>query len=387
MSSEKNFKFALSTNLVFGLNSSEQLGSQIKNLGYFNIGIILDQGVFNHPQSIKAFKSIEEAGISFKMHKNESVEPTYDYLEQFRKQFTLNNYDCLVGIGGGSTLDLAKGLAILLTNEGKALSYRGFPQLKNKPLAVVALPTTAGTGSEATYNAVFTDSQEKKKLGINYIHNFPVCAIIDPLFTVDCPKSVTVSSGCDALVHTLESYVHKNHTSISRIYSKEAFRLLYRGLSEVLDKPKEATIRVDLALGAYLAGIALMNSGSGPSGAFSYPLGAVYHVPHGYAGGVFIAHITKINVEKGYKDYDQLYDLIEGVDKNISSSEKNINFAKKIQELMDKLEVPRSLSNYNLNPKDIDFMIAQYEVLKAAIDQNPIEISKDDVTKMMEGLK
>ncbi len=387
MSGEKNFKFVLSTNLVFGLNSSEQLGAQIKKLGYLNIAIILDQGIFNHPQSIKALKSIEESGISFKVYKNESVEPTYDYLEQFRKQFTANNYDCLVGIGGGSTLDLAKGLAILLTNEGKALSYRGFPQLKNKPLAVVALPTTAGTGSEATYNAVFTDSQEKKKLGINYIHNFPVCAIIDPLFTVDCPKSVTVSSGCDALVHTLESYVHKNHTSISRIYSKEAFRLLYRGLSEVLDKPKEATIRVDLALGAYLAGIALMNSGSGPSGAFSYPLGAVYHVPHGYAGGVFIAHITKINVEKGYKDYDQLYDLIEGVDKNISSSEKNINFAKKIQELMDKLEVPRSLSNYNLNPKDIDFMIAQYEVLKAAIDQNPIEISKDDVTKMMEGLK
>lgn len=387
MTGGKSFRFMLSTNLVFGLNSSEQLGTQIKSLGYLNIGIIIDQGVFNHPQSEKALKSIEQTGVSFKVYKNESVEPTYDYLEQFKKQLINKKHDCLVGIGGGSTLDLAKGLAILLANKGKALSYRGFPQLKNKPLAVVALATTAGTGSEATYNAVFTDSQEKKKLGINYIHNFPVCAIIDPLFTINCPKSVTVSSGCDALVHTLESYVHKNHTPVSRIYSKEAFRLLYQGLSEVLDKPKDTAIRADLALGAYYAAVALINSGSGPSGAFSYPLGAVYHVPHGYAGGVFIAHITKINVEKGYTDYDQLYDLIEGVDKNISPNEKNINFAKRIQELMNKLEVPKSLSNYNLNSEDIDFMITQYEVLKAAIDQNPIEISKDDVVKMMEGLK
>jgi len=386
MNSSSVFKFMVSTNLYFGLGYSQKLTEMIKELGYSEVAIIIDQGVFGHPQTHKALGNIKDSEISFDVYKNESVEPTYDYLELFREQFTGKKYDCLVGIGGGSALDLTKGVAVLLANEGSAISFRGFPKLKNRPLPVIAMPTTAGTGSEATYNAVFTDSQEKRKLGINSTFNFPVCAIIDPLFTVNCPKSVTVSAGVDALVHTLESYVHKNHTLLSRIYSTEAFCLLFNNLMKVLDNPDDVDVRVNLALGAYLAGIALINAGSGPSGAFSYPLGAVYKVPHGYAGGVFIPSITRINAEKGYKDYADLYDLIEGADKNLSVSEKNLKFAKKIQELMDKLDMPKSLSVYGLKPKDIEFMIEQYDILKAAIDQNPIEITKEDVHEMMKEL-
>ncbi|MEW6680124.1 MAG: iron-containing alcohol dehydrogenase, partial [bacterium] len=343
----------------------------------------IDQGVFNHPQVIKALDDVKKVVLTRDIYKNVSVEPDYDYLEDFKRQFVGKTYDCLIGIGGGSTLDLAKGIAVLLTNKGEAISFRGFPELKNRPLPVIALPTTAGTGSEVTYNAVFTDSKQKKKLGINSILNFPVCAIIDPLLTVNCPKSVTVSSGCDALVHTLESYVHKNHTIISRMYSIEAFRLLFNGLMKVLDYPNNVEIRGDIALGAYFAGTALINAGSGPSGAFSYPLGAVYKVPHGYAGAMFLPSITKINVEKGYRDYVKLYDLIEGADLNLSIEQKNMEFVKMIDCLMDKLEVPRKLSDYNLTSSDIQFMIDQYDVLKPAIDQNPVEITKDDVRKMM----
>jgi alcohol dehydrogenase class IV len=381
-----NFAFKISTNLYFGVGESEKLGEIIKNLGYLRIAAITDKGVFNHAQVLKSFSCITKSGLLLDMYKNESVEPTYDYLESFRNKFEDNDYDCLVGIGGGSALDLTKGMAVLLTNSGEAISFRGFPILKNRPLPVIAIPTTSGTGSEATFNAVFTDSKEKKKLGINSTLNFPVCAIVDPLFTVNCPKHVTVSAGCDALVHTLESYVHKNHSSISRMYSKEAFRLIYNGLLKVLDKPDDIKIRSDLALGAYLAGIALINAGSGPSGAFSYPLGAVYKVPHGYAGGVFISSITKFNVEKGYRNYDELYDLIEGEDINISVDEKNFKFCQEIQKLIDKLDVPKTLSVYSLGPKDINFLIEQYEVLKAAINQNPIEITKEDTRNIINNL-
>ena len=383
---ERNYEFMFSTNLLFGTKSSQCLGEELKSLGFSKVAVVIDQGVFNHSQCKKSLESIREAKVNYDVYKNESVEPTYDFLDSFKVNFYDKDYDAIVGIGGGSTLDLAKGVATLITNKGEALFYRGFPKLKNRPLPVVAMPTTAGTGSEATYNAVFTDSKEKKKLGINSTLNFPIRAIIDPLFTVNSPRSVTVSAGCDALVHTLESYVHKNHTIISRMYSKEAFRLIYNSLFRVLDNPSDITIRAHLALGAYLAGIALINSGSGPSGAFSYPLGAVYHVPHGYAGGVFIAKITQINVNKGYKDYAQLYDLIEGVNQDISAEDKNSNFALKIQELMDKLGVPKSLSEYKLNSQDIDFMITQHDVLKAAIDQNPIEITKDDTIKLFRSL-
>lgn len=386
MLTDAQFRFRLSTNLIFGVGTSAKLGEELKELGFEKIALIIDQAIFPHPQLKKTIKSITEAGFTYDVYKNESVEPTYNYLESFRRQFAGKTYDCLIGIGGGSAMDLAKGIAVLLNNAGPAISYRGFPELKHRPLPVIAIPTTAGSGSEATYNAVFTDSREKRKLGINSILNFPVCAIVDPSFTLSCPAPVTSSSGTDALVHTLESYLHKNHTPISRLYSKEAFRLLFNNLKKVLDEPQNIEVRANLAMGAYLAAIALINAGSGAAGAFSYPLGAVYGVAHGHAGAIFLSGITRINVGKGYLDYAQLYDLIEDADKSLSIKEKNLEFANQIHLLMDKLQIPDKLSTFGLKNKDIEFMIGQYDVLKKAIDQNPLEITKSDITELMQEL-
>ncbi len=380
------FAFRVSTNLRFGVGESGKLGNELKNIGFSYVAAVVDKGVFEHAQIKRAIKSIQDVGLRVDVIKSDFGEPTYEYLELFRNNFTGKKYDCLIGIGGGSVLDLTKGIAVLLTNEGPAVSFRGFPKLKNRPLPVIAIPTTAGTGSEVTYNAVFTDSKEKKKLGINSTLNFPVRAIIDPLITVNCPKSVTISSGCDALVHALESYVHRNNTAISRIFSKEAFSLIFNALAKVLNDPGNIDIRANLALGAFFAGIALMNAGSGPCGAFSYPLGAVYEVPHGYAGAIFLSSITKLNVDKGYLDYAELHDLIQDVDYSLPAREKNIRFAEHIQTLMDKLGIPHSLSFYKLGPKDIEFLIEQYDSLKLGIAQNPIQITKDDVKKIMYNL-
>lgn len=382
-----DFNFFVSTNLKYGAGQSEKIAEHIKDLGCQKVAVIIDKGVVNNTQIKKALDALKMSGRApVDIYVNESVEPTYDYLEEFRKQFLGKGYDCMLGIGGGSALDLTKGIATLVTNEGTALSFRGFPKLKNRPLPVIAIPTTAGTGSEVTYNAVFTDSKEKKKLGINSTLNFPVLAIIDPLIYVGTPEKVAVSSGCDALVHTLESYVHKNHTPVSRMFSKEAFRLLFNNLRVMLEKPQDLDVWGALALGAYLAGIALINAGSGPSGAFSYPLGAVYKVPHGYAGAVFIASITRTNVEKGYLDYADLYDLIEGSDKKLSVKEKNQKFSEEMQKLMDKLKVPRNLRDFGLKEEDIEFMVSQHDVLKGAIAQNPIEITKEDTKKIFNAL-
>lgn len=372
------FHFKLKTHLVMGEKASSQLGILIAERGFKKIGLIIDKNVGKHKQTKEAIQSLEDKDIVYQIFETEGVEPDYDYLDTFKIQFLDKGFDCLVGIGGGSILDLTKGIATLVTNPGEAISFRGFPKLKYYPLAVIAIPTTAGTGSEVTFNAVFVDNKNKKKLGINSEYNYPVLAIVDPLFTVDCPKSVTVSSGADALVHTLESYVHKNHTPISRMYSREAFYLLYNNLTRVLDEPSNVEIRNQLALGAYLAAIALMNAGSGPSGAFSYPLGVYHKVPHGYAGAIFLPWVTHFNVKKGYKDYHELYDLIEGSNKNLSWDQKNVEFANKITELMDRLGVPEAVGSYGLGEQDIEFLVDQYPLLKPAIDQNPVEITQED---------
>ncbi|MGA1870267.1 MAG: iron-containing alcohol dehydrogenase [bacterium] len=380
------FNFKLHTNMRFGEGISRNIVQYLTELGFKNIGIIIDKAIVNLEITNQVIENLNNASIAFKIYENIVSEPNYDYLDEFKKNFINQRFQALIGIGGGSTLDLSKGIATLLANPGPAIQYRGFPELQNKPLPVIAIPTTSGSGSEVTYNAVFTDAKQKKKLGINSEYNYPVMAIIDPLFTVSCPKSVTISSGADALVHTLESYVHKNHTPFSRILSKGAFQLLFNNLMLILNNLDDINIRSNLALGAYLAGSALINAGPGPSGAFSYPLGAVYKVPHGYAGAVFLAHITRINVEKGYRDYAELFDLIDDVDRNLSFERKNIEFAIKIQELMNTLEIPKSLSFYNLGPTDIEFLIDQYDLLKPVIDSNPMRITKEDVQKMMNTL-
>lgn len=384
---KKYFGFKMRTNLKFGVGESEKLADIIRILGYKNIGLVIDSGVFKNEFVEKLVLKIKDTDLRVSLFENKVCEPDYDYLEEYKKQFLNINLDCLVGIGGGSTLDLTKGVATLIKNPGKAINYKGFPLLKNAPLPVIAIPTTAGTGSEVTYNAVFTDSKEKKKLGINSELNFPVCAIIDPLLTLDCPKSVTISSGMDALTHSLESFAARNATPISRIFSKNAFKLVFNNLIKVTDDMKNIEIRSNLLLGSYLAGMALSNSGAGPSGAMSYPMGSVYKVPHGLAGGLFLAKVIRFNIDNDYNEYAQLYDLIDGAKPDLSEKEKSIEFCRMLDKLADKLEIPKKLTSFNIHKDDVEFLLsAVFGGLKGAIEQNPVKMAEDDMRKILNAM-
>jgi alcohol dehydrogenase class IV len=227
------------------------------------------------------------------------AEPDYDYLEQCREQLQgcAQQLQGLVGVGGGSTLDLTKALSVLLTNPGPAISYRGFNLIQQDGIPVIALPTTAGTGAEVTPNAVFTDRREQRRLGINTPRYVPTLALLDPLLTVTCPRSVTVASGIDALMQSIESFTSIHATSVSRMFSRQAFALVFQALPRVVHELEDVILRGQLQLGAYYSGIALMNASSGPAGALSYPLGVHFHVPHGLAHAVAEPTIVQWNVE------------------------------------------------------------------------------------------
>jgi alcohol dehydrogenase class IV len=375
----KSFKFKVKTHLEFGNGKIRNLGEWTKKSGYHKVGVILDKGVEKNKMIQDGIRALKDHDVEYVIFVNSAVEPDYDFLDEFKKKFIGAGFECLIGIGGGSTLDLTKGIATLVINPGPALSYRGFPELEHVPLPVIAVPTTAGTGSEVTYNAVFTNSQEKKKLGINSEYNYPVLAVIDPMILTECPISVAVSAGCDALVHSLESYVNVNHTPVSRMFSREAFKLLYNNLRKLPGGLHDVDVQSGLALGAYLAGTALMNSGAGPAGGLSYVLGGVYKVPHGFAGATFIGAVTTWNVQKGYRDYGDLYDLIEGADANQSTQEKNRLFAGCINDLLKQLGMPDVIPGYGLTSKDVDYIAGQYEMLKGVIAMNPVSFSMEDI--------
>lgn len=381
------FSFTLKTSVKFGVGISKNLGNILSESGYKKIGVVIDAGVYETDIVGEVLKNLETTADSVKIFKNVCAEPDYDFLEDCKNEFLTDNFDCIVGIGGGSTMDTAKGVAVLLNNPGKAIHYRGFDKVKNEGLPIILLPTTAGTGSEVTPYAVFIDKKEKKKLGINTEYNTPALAILDPLLTVSCPKSVTIASGMDALVHTVESFVAKNATPLSKMFSLQAFPLIFNNLYRVSNDPDNIELRSKLLLGSYLAGAALMNSGAGPAGAMSYPLGVDYNVPHGLAGAVFLSKVVNKNIGSGCELYTPLYDLIENADNSLSINEKSIEFGKMLGNLTRELEVPASLDVFGVATDDIDMLVDEiFSGLKAAIDQNPIKFSEDDIRTILQSM-
>ncbi len=376
------FQFKLKTHLFFGAGESSRIADLLKEQDFNSVGIIIDRGVFEHPQINKITTALKDKNITFKVYRNTIAEPTYDQLEEVKKEFSGQNIVCMIGIGGGSTLDLAKGVATLLTNHGPAIQFKGFPKLLQQPLPVIAIPTTAGTGSEVTYNAVFTDSNEQRKLGINSEYNFPKYAIIDPLFLENCPEKVMVSSGMDALTHALESYVSKNATPLSRMFSIQALKMITKNIVPAI-KENNPEAQANLFLGSYIAGSALINSGPGPAAAMSYPIGVHYHVPHGLAGALFLADVVRINIKKSCYVYSQIYDEVYGIRK-MSEKTKSIRFWKELEQISKQLNVPQDLTLFGMKKEDIEKISEEVVTgLKGAIAQNPVEFTKNDVIKIL----
>src|SRR3989344_902304 len=378
------FKIQIKTNLIFGPGKIEDLPEILKKEKFAKVAAIVDKGVAGNQDLLRVFDKIRSDGITILVFVNEVAEPDYDYLDEFKNYFK-EGYECIIGVGGGSRLDLAKGIAVLLTNPGPAISYRGFPDLKNNPLPVIAVPTTAGTGSEVTYNAVFTDSSEKRKLGINSRLSYPIYAILDPNLTLSCPKSVTISSGMDAIVHVVESFVSKTSNPISKMFAKESFQLVYPNLLKVMEDPQNINIRGNLLLGSYLAGVSL-ESGGGPSSSLSYPLGSLFKVPHGIAGGIFIAKIVKFNVENGFTGYADLCENICSCE-NLSITQKNKLFVQKMEELSEVLNVPEKLAHFGIKKEQKDLIldfVSKY--MTGGINQNPIKMELGDVDGILESM-
>jgi alcohol dehydrogenase len=380
------FNFSLNTNVLAGVGSTRQLIGIFEDQNYERILVLADEAV---AQKSHYFKEIEallrESGRNLEVVMlRGSEEPDYDYLDLIVGGLReLEQPSVIIGIGGGSCLDITKAAAALLTNPGRGIEYRGFDKLLCPGIPTICIPTTAGTGSEVTINAVFTDKSEKKKLGINGRFMNATHAILDSEWTSSCPFDVALSSGMDALVHTLESFMCKQHNSMTRVYSVAAFKLLYDNLPALVDEPKNLERLQNILLGAHFAAIALFNSGSGISAALSYPIGVHFKVPHGIGGAIFIASVVEYNVDHGYQEFSILLDQVES-HPEMSVSDKNTRFTNAIKELCEYLRVPTSLDSWGISADNVSEVAELMLPMQAAFDQNPIDFSaEEDVADLL----
>jgi len=379
------FFFQLDNRLHYGVGWSRELGDFVKSLGWRRVVLLVDEGVAAHSPYYSEVRPLLAAAVEdvveFRLRGNE--EPSYDYLDELAGKIrALATVDGIVAIGGGSALDTAKALACLRTNPGPALGYRGFDNVKTPPVPSICIPSTAGTGSEVTINAVFTDKTEGRKLGINGRYLNATYAVLDAEWTMSAPASVAISSGMDALVHTLESFMTGNANPLTRALNREAFRLLYTNLPSLVDAPNDKNARQALLLGSYLAAAGLFNSGSGIAGALSYPIGVHFKVPHGIAGGIFIASVVDFNVERGWHDYAELLDIVEP-HPDWSAERKAKRFAELMHALADKLGVPKTLEKWGITRANLDHVVTLVAPLQAAFNQNPVPFAADTDARAM----
>ena len=362
---------------------------QLKMIFSKCVGIICDKNVFENSVKVQNFikdlkKSIKVLFIEY----DYEFEPSYQYLDRLMEKIkSSKNFDqieCWIGIGGGSAMDSAKGIAFLSKNSGPSLQFKGFPTNKNEPLPTVAVPTTTGTGSEIVYNASFIDEASNVKMGINDINNYPVLAILDPELVAGAPKGVLASSGIDALVHTLESFVSVKSNHITKVFSIKAFHLIMENMPTILDGKGDLNNWSNMQWAAVFAMMGLSNTTSGPTAALSYYLGSNFNVPHGIAGGAFIGKVSSFNHKNNFYDYSKLAGWKNSRDLHGSNAEeKSFYVVSQIEDLLNKCGMPKSLYDLGVLDNQIAGFYNFANNATEAFSFNPINITEKEYSKII----
>lgn len=344
-----------------------KLDEILKDKKYYKPLFCIDNG-FYMSKEWKRYEIKFKKNIKFrKIIINCDTEPTYDLLNFYLSEVKKIKIDVIVSFGGGSTMDYSKAIAALYNKKGHPIKYRGFNNIKYPGIPCICVPTTAGTGSEASHNASFVDTRKKIKMGINGINMFADLAILDAENLKSCPRSAAISSAVDAFVHAVEGYSCKNSNEFTDLLSLEVIKKIKNSILDLNKKKPDMRKRLDLLYAAYLSGIIQMNSGSGISSAMSYPLSVLYKVPHGIGGGLFVLDIVEYNINKGFDKYKL-------ISKHLSLTNKSSkSFLKHFRQIFNKLKVPRKLTHFKINVDQIDILKKNTIVMQKSFDQNPIK--------------
>ena len=367
-------------NIKSGSKSIYQVFKYLLNNDYKYPLLLIDSNLIKNSKYIKLFKTkFTKNFTTLYLEYDYVFEPSYEYLNKLMKNMKqdmkLNKIDIIIAIGGGSTLDTGKGISILIKNKGNAKKYMGFPNNLNKPLPLIAIPSTTGTGSEVAFNASFVDEKKKLKLGINLSNNYPILSILDPLIVKDMPKKVLQSSASDLIVHTLESFMSTKKTPYTEEISIRAFKLIDNSFEKLIKNNFKMSDWSNLQWACVWSMIAMSNSSTGPSSAYSYLLGTHFKISHGIAGGFFLKKILFYNINNNY-DFSKLF-------LNKKMNQKN-SLKKYFNNIFKLCGIPDNIREFGVNEeKDLYEFSTFYNKVIKTFKFNPIKITKKEFIKLI----
>ncbi|MCI5148467.1 MAG: molybdopterin-guanine dinucleotide biosynthesis protein B [Candidatus Electrothrix sp. MAN1_4] len=384
MKNMQSFTVTQPTRLQFGAGAVRELGSTVKNFNGSKVLLVVDPGLVKAGLLERFTAPLEQEKISFVVYDEIDPEPGLKLADKGCAIAQEAGCDCVVGAGGGSAMDVAKAIAILLTNGGKAVDYLGLGLIKKPGVPKIMVPTSAGTGAEVTFTAVFINEETGSKGGMNGDPLYPDAAILDPELTLTLPAKVTAYTGIDALTHALESYTSTQSHVISEMYSLEAIDLIARNLPAACANGTNLEARSAMLMGSLLGGKALATAGVGLVHAMAYPMGGMFGVPHGLANAVLLPYVVQYNLPGNYEKFALLAEVLGQNTEGLSRRDAASLCVEALYDLNADVGIPATLKDLDIPFDKIPEMAEIALTVTRPVENNSRQPSLADVIAVYE---
>lgn len=371
-------RFVLNEVSYFGPGAREVLPQEVKRLGLHKAFVATDKDLIKFGVADKVLKVLEQAGIPYVVFSDIKPNPTVSNVKAGVKAFAESGADFILAIGGGSSIDTSKAIGIITNNPefSDVVSLEGVAPTKKKSVPIIALPTTAGTAAEVTINYVITDEENEKKMVCVDPNDIPAIAIVDAELMYTLPKSLTASTGLDALTHAIEGLITKGAWEMSDMFEIKAIEMIARHLETAVFDPTNAEARNGMAVAQYIAGMAFSNVGLGVVHGMAHPLGAIFDIPHGVANALLLPTIMEFNAPAALDKYVDIAKAMGAYKDGMTREEAAQAAVDAVKALSIKVGIPQHLSELGIKEEDLPKLAAS-AFKDVCTPGNPREVSEE----------
>ena len=376
-------RFILNEVSYFGAGARKELPAVLERMGLHKALVCSDKGLIKVGTTKMVTDVLDEASFPYEIYSEIKPNPTVTNVQQGVEAFKASGADCLIAIGGGSSMDTSKGIGIVANNPEFAdvVSLEGCAPTKHKSVPIIAMPTTAGTGAEVTINYVIIDEERKAKMVCVDPNDIPAVAIVDPELMYSLPKSLTAATGMDALTHAIEGYITKGAWVMSDMYELQAIKMIAENLPLAVEEPTNPVGREGMALAQYIAAQAFSNVGLGLVHGMAHPMGSLHDIPHGVANALLLPTIMEFNMPTRVEKYGVIARHM-GADTTGMTPEQAAQAAvDAVRALSVRVGIPQRLSDLGITEQDIP-ALAKQAIADVCTPGNPRDVTIEDITEL-----
>lgn len=378
----KVFSFTGAKKVIFGNGSFHGLVGHIKELNAKNPLIVIDKNLAKAGFQERVANLLIPEGMKYTVYDKVEPEPRIELADEGAAIAIKNKCDIVIGIGGGSAMDVAKAIAVLATNKGSAVDYLGLNKVPQHGLPKIMIPTTAGTGSEVTFTAVFVRKNLKKKEGMNSPYLYPELALLDPELTLSLPPEPTAQTGIDALCHAIESYTSVNASPMSELFSFQAIVLIAENLRTCVHDGKNMKARENMLLGSLYAGLGLANAGVTAVHSLSYPLGGKFGISHGLANTLMLPAVMAFNIPAAQEKFADIAEAMGECIDGLPVREAAYLALEAVEALIEDCGLFASLEEFGIKEKDFPALADVALTVARPLENNPRKVTKEDAMEI-----